>query len=575
MRTFLRSLFVALIAIFGAVFTPTITRAEVPFRDPNTVTDWYIHSMQVDITAHPNSSLTTKETIVADVGNVSGKHGIYVILPTRTYLTKGTYLNQPVKLRSITDENGREYKYSSESDPFNHTTGWKIGDADVEVTGIHTYAVTFDTRNATRFDQNGTAELYWDVLGDQWQLPIDNFTATISFPDGFDYNKGEFNLYGEDVTAEWLDAKTLKLTTSTPRPAESPITISVTQPAGLFTKDASQNWWYGSWYLIIPIGIIYYLLRVWKKYGQDPTTRFRAVAPEFDVPEKLDPLTLEAVLKNGTIGNTAWSAGIIALAVDGYLTINQEEKKLFHGVDYTFTRTKKDASKLKDPLKKLLDQLFNGKESVTVSSLKNSFYKHAESIKDGVIKRLETDGYLDQRAGCISIALWVVAIGLLIAGSFFTTLGTWAITAWIITEVAVFVFAIIMPRRPEKSWLLYKQIKGFQLYMNTAERYRQKFFEDQNLWERLLPYAILFGLANKWNGILKDLTTDQNFHAYTPVWWMYGGTPTNFNVDSFTNSMQAVSSAIGSSLTSSPSGSGTGGGGFAGGGGGGGGGGGW
>ncbi len=110
--------------------------------------------------------------------------------------------------------------------------------------------------------------------------------------------------------------------------------------------------------------------------------------------------------------------------------------------------------------------------------------------------------------------------------------------------------------------------------MNTAEKYRQRFNEKENYFEKFLPYAIVFGMTGEWIKKMRDIYGEEYFNRYHPIWF-YGAAFTNFDVDSFSSELNSMTSNMASTMASHPSSSGSGGGGFSGGGGGGGGGGGW
>lgn len=100
---------------------------------------------------------------------------------------------------------------------------------------------------------------------------------------------------------------------------------------------------------------------------------------------------------------------------------------------------------------------------------------------------------------------------------------------------------------------------------------------DPSLFERCLPYALAFGVAEQWARAFEGLYTQP------PSW--YVGNGDGFSVSQFGRDLNHASSSMGQSFTSQPrstsgsasswGGSGFGGGGFSGGGGGGGGGGSW
>lgn len=131
-----------------------------------------------------------------------------------------------------------------------------------------------------------------------------------------------------------------------------------------------------------------------------------------------------------------------------------------------------------------------------------------------------------------------------------------------------------------------KYLEGLKMYMEMAEADRLKMFQSVKgadtthegivrLYEKLLPYAILFKLEESW---LKELARYYEFDdVVQPEWYVGVGV---FSAHDFSAAMIAASHSVSSTIThstttSSSSGSSGFGGGFSGGGGGGGGGGGW
>lgn len=127
-----------------------------------------------------------------------------------------------------------------------------------------------------------------------------------------------------------------------------------------------------------------------------------------------------------------------------------------------------------------------------------------------------------------------------------------------------------MPKRTLAGAELNWEIKGFRMFMETVDKHRAEFYEKENIFEKFLPYAIVFGITGLWIKKMKDIYGEDFYRTYAPVWFI--GNMGSFDADSLNGAISGLSSSIASN-TSSPSGSGEAGG--AGGGGGGGGGGGW
>jgi len=156
-----------------------------------------------------------------------------------------------------------------------------------------------------------------------------------------------------------------------------------------------------------------------------------------------------------------------------------------------------------------------------------------------------------------------------------------------ISTVLLFIFALKIDIKTEKGNEKYAHLLGLKMYINTAEKERIKFHNDPKkyteVFETLLPYAMIFGLEKKWAAQFEDIYT-------TPPQW-YQGDFTTFNTAYFVNSLGSFNSNVGTKVSPpsssysssggyrssgwSSGGSGFGGGGSSGGGGGGSGGGGW
>ena len=146
----------------------------------------------------------------------------------------------------------------------------------------------------------------------------------------------------------------------------------------------------------------------------------------------------------------------------------------------------------------------------------------------------------------------------------------------LITSFSIFIMTFLLDSRTEVGNKVYYELQGLKIYIKTAEKHRIEFHNDpkkyRGVFEKLLPYAILFGLEKKWIKEFKDIYTEQ------PDW--YRGDMSTFNAYLLMDSISSVNSGITTPAFQSgggfsSGGSGFGGGGFSGGGGGGGGGGSW
>ncbi len=200
--------------------------------------------------------------------------------------------------------------------------------------------------------------------------------------------------------------------------------------------------------------------------------------------------------------------------------------------------------------------------------MKQTFPKELEKIKKKVKENLIKKKLFYKKGFDIQTKFLVLGIAFVIlfifAGSF---LGPFAMLSFVITSFIFLFFSFIMPKRTKEGVNLYLYLEGLKEYMVTTEKERQIFYEEENIFEKLLPYAIIFRITKKWAKKMEEIYKEKQGGVYVPLWW-HGRSFHYNNLTSFASSLNLLSSQISSST-------GAGGGGVAGGGSGGGGGGGW
>jgi uncharacterized membrane protein len=144
--------------------------------------------------------------------------------------------------------------------------------------------------------------------------------------------------------------------------------------------------------------------------------------------------------------------------------------------------------------------------------------------------------------------------------------------AGVITGLAVLVMNNRFGSRTATGSAMLAQTRGFELYLRTAEADQIRFEEGIDVFSRYLPYAIMFGVAERWTKVFTELAAQGRYTFDTTGWYL--GYGYGFSYANFASSMDSLASTMSSSLQSATAatsgGSGfSGGGGFGGGGGGG------
>jgi uncharacterized membrane protein len=139
----------------------------------------------------------------------------------------------------------------------------------------------------------------------------------------------------------------------------------------------------------------------------------------------------------------------------------------------------------------------------------------------------------------------------------------WMGIALMASGIIIFVFGLLMTKKSKKGTELYQKLLGFKEFIKSVEKDRLQEFlkQDPNYFDKVLPYAIVFDMADKWKDKLAGLDIPP------PTWYsgVYAGN--NFNTLMFMNSLDRSMNAMTNSFYSSPHSSGSSGGSFSGGGG--------
>ena len=127
---------------------------------------YYIKKMDVNIDVNDKREFKITETI--DVYFSEERHGIIRSIPTSTRL-------EDYNIKDVSVE-GAPYEVEDSFD-----MKIRIGDEDETISGDKTYKITYTIVNYNEEKPEGDY-IYFNVLGDQWDTKIENFTSTITYP---------------------------------------------------------------------------------------------------------------------------------------------------------------------------------------------------------------------------------------------------------------------------------------------------------------------------------------------------------------------------------------------------------
>jgi Predicted membrane protein (DUF2207) len=164
---------VFLFAVVAAVWWGADARAVVNGQTERVL------SFKADVTVDADASLLVVETIRVHAEGRLIDHGIYRDFPTRV---RG-FVNHtlPFEVLAVM-HNGLPEPYTLEANA--GSTRVRVGDPDIRLgTGEHIFMLSYRTGRQLRFFPDHD-ELYWNVTGNSWTLPIDEASALVHLPAG-------------------------------------------------------------------------------------------------------------------------------------------------------------------------------------------------------------------------------------------------------------------------------------------------------------------------------------------------------------------------------------------------------
>ncbi len=557
------------------VFIACLRSVAAQTSEPYVLTGEHIQNFVQETTINKNGTMQVKESIVYDFGTYE-RHGIYREIPYVKVNSEGKRYAMNIKVLSVMNEDGLHYQFKVTTE--NDLTRIRIGDPDKTITGVHTYTIVYEVSGAITYFADHD-ELYWNVTGNDWTVPIAHASSVVTLPDpvpaedlhGVCYT-GYAGSSANDCTIKIEDGKVI-IEGSDYYPTGAGLTIAVTFPKNIVAVLEPQliipfsETWYGkiilfvvtvglallglAWYIFLPLRIGWQ----WLTHGRDPKT-IKPTTAWFDPPAvkgRLLTAPETGTLIDESVDFDDISAMVVQLAQRGYLKIVEKKKNDFYLV-------KKKEFALNPSLLgfeyEFLKSAFATSDEVHLKRAK--LYNTLQRVEDMIYEQTVNDGLFPENPKKIRTTYTVLSI-----------LGISTLN--IPLFLSAILFGINLPRRTELGAEALGVAKSLMNFLTSQSRQIKFQGEKQLLFERLLPYAVAMRVEDRWVKRFEDLKLPP------PDWYEgYGTYRTGTFIHGFHSSMSSLRTASSPPASTSSSGFSSGSsGGSSGGGGGGGGGGSW
>lgn len=531
-----------------------------------------ITSYNVGVLLNKDASLDVVETI--NVHFTEPRHGIIRFIPyqyplqqlpagaekANRQLESGGYAHVLIEDIKV---DGWNYKTTREGD----SKVIKIGSADKTVDGNQQYVVHYRMLNAINFFKDH-AELYFNIIGDKWETSIDSVQFSISLyealPNTPDYfvATGPTGSKDNNTQSLWIDNKTFAGRTTIPLGYHEGVTVGVVLPKDFLTQQDYSL--YGIEWMLLPVLTFFTMLFAWRRWGKDekPT-----IQTEYYPPVGVSPSVCGHIIDD-ILDHRDLTALIPYWGAGGYLQVKEMETETLFGLikrkDYTFIKLKDLPLDTEDFERTLFNGIFKSGDKVSLSSLKDVLYTSMNTATSQIQSKVVREKYYIKGSGArvtVSIIIGLLLVGVGIMMLVIQPNGfIWKGIALISSGIIVVVFGWFMRKKTETGTALLQKLLGFKEFLKSVEKDRLKEFlkQDENYFDKILPFAIVFGIADTWKDKLEGLDIPP------PRW--YAGNYHSFNTGMFMGSLNNSLNQMSDTFYSSPKSSSSSGGSFGGGG---------
>ncbi|MEA2554213.1 MAG: hypothetical protein QOJ65_2389 [Fimbriimonadaceae bacterium] len=522
------------------------------------------------ITLRPDAVLHVEERIA--VTFTEAKRGIFRVIPVRYSTGRGTMRSIYLKGTKVFDDNGHPQTAVETREGNNIKV--RVGDANVVLpAGTHkTYVIRYLVTNALNwFDEPKwvpSAEMYWNVTGNEWPVNVRDVNVELAFPKvsnpkdvrlkiftGALGSRNSHLVTGATRSSSNHDTgTTVKLTTSSatitrkePLPTGHGLTLVLNVPTTVVPKKAiveekqgnstdyagGGSFDYSTDYarytssdifgppatpvetamgLAVPVAILILMGLAWFVFGRDPNPGPLVV--QYDPPDDLGGPQCGAMIDEH-VDERDFSAGFVSLAVKGYIRIKPlVEGLIFQSRSAEIEVLQPPGDDLSSFETTLLNRISAGGKKVSDLDLRENVAPFVPILTEKLYGELVGRNYYSD-SPANSRASWtffsiVLAVGLGVAlysqvpGSFPSL-----VVGVPVGIVIGYMISGAMPKRTKLGSQVLQKIKGFEEFIRRARseelNWMTEKHPDQALFEKYLPHAVAFGLAKEWADAFKGV----------------------------------------------------------------------
>ncbi|BBM57927.1 hypothetical protein JMUB4039_1909 [Leptotrichia trevisanii] len=374
-----------------------------------------IRNYEVTVQINKNGTLTVNEVIDYEFDGAA-KHGIYRDIPLRSKKNGVDIYKSYIKMNSI-KRNGFSEEYSTKL--FDEGIRYRVGSADRFVeNGINRYEFNYVIYNAV-FEKNGIYQVYFNAIGQFWQVPIEKAVVNVRFGNGkpvleneisqLDVFTGKYGQSGKDYITN-LNNRTVEIKTNKVLEAYNGLSFRL----NLKTDNISPTFWdklqtlYYAYPLIAVGPLVIILLAIygfitWYIFGRDVGKK--AIVPEFNIPKDISAM-YAAYINGEREPKEILTIGVLSLLSKSYVEADDEEGN-GKNVKYTLSNSKRSKLELAEEEKIVFNAL---SDTGYIFKRERSLYDASNKILGLFEKEYKKKVYRDNSIFNIAFIIGIIVV---------------------------------------------------------------------------------------------------------------------------------------------------------------------
>ena len=252
-----------------------------------------IERFDASIVVSADGSILVEETIVPRF--TGSWNGIFRTIPVEYRTPQGLNYTLRLDVDSVTDAAGQKLKYeSSRQRHYRKLKIWVPGAVDA----TRTVKLRYRVSNGLRFfDEHD--ELYWNMTGDEWEVPIESASALVRLPTGASGVRATAfrGAYGSTEQSNVsVESDGVRVQTARGLGMREGLTLVVGWNPGVVHRptatEKTAEAVYSNLPLAIPPLVFVGMLQLWRKRGRDP--ELAPIATQYEPPVQMTPAAHDA-----------------------------------------------------------------------------------------------------------------------------------------------------------------------------------------------------------------------------------------------------------------------------------------